>query len=154
LEPNSCYAYLLLCHHFHDTCVVAEGREGLLGFLSAYLPPGRPDTVFCWQVAVHPDARGRKWGLEMLRELLRRPGLARVAYLEATVGPSNLASAGLFRALARSLEAPCEESVLFDRNLFGRDAHEDERLFRIGPLKGGPIQPKEANHEPGNLHEA
>src|SRR5690606_39264906 len=54
LDVNSLYAYLLLCEHFSATCVVAESAGGLIdGFISAYVPPTRPDVIFVWQVAVH-----------------------------------------------------------------------------------------------------
>ncbi|MFB5598283.1 MAG: diaminobutyrate acetyltransferase, partial [Nitrosopumilaceae archaeon] len=35
LDVNSEYAYLLLCHHFSDTCAVAKKDSKVIGFLSA-----------------------------------------------------------------------------------------------------------------------
>src|SRR5690606_29326890 len=77
LDVDALYAYLLLCEHFSDTCVVAESAGGRIdGVVSAYLPPNRPDVIFAWQVAVDSRARGQRLGRAMLGELLQRPGLA------------------------------------------------------------------------------
>ncbi len=135
LDLNSIYTYLLLSEHFRQTCVLAEGPQGPDGFISAYIPPGKPDVLFVWQVAVHERARGRSLGRRMLLDLLARTGLSSIRYIETTVGPDNAASRGMFTGLARRLQAEVSESALFDRHLFGDACHDDERLIRIGPLR-------------------
>src|SRR5690606_17223851 len=55
LDPNSLYCNLLHCSHFSGTSVAAvrrdeQGKERLVGFISGYIPPGQPDTLFVWQV--------------------------------------------------------------------------------------------------------
>lgn len=134
LDVNSVYAYLLLCEHFRHTCIVAESGGRIDGFISAYLPPGRDDTLFIWQVAVHDRARGRRLAGAMLDQLLERPALAGIRYLETTVGPDNLASRRTFLSLAARMDAPVTERPLFVQQLFGGAAHEDEMLLRIGPF--------------------
>ncbi|HSO06929.1 MAG TPA: diaminobutyrate acetyltransferase [Pelomicrobium sp.] len=134
LDVNSTYLYLLLAHHFADTCILALAGERAVGFVSAYRPPGRPDTLFVWQVAVAPEARGQGLAGRMLRALLARPALRGVTRIETTVSPSNAASRGMFARLAADLAAPLEEGALFDAEYFGAEAHEDERLIAIGPF--------------------
>ncbi|GAA5233823.1 diaminobutyrate acetyltransferase [Verticiella sediminum] len=135
LDVNSTYAYLLLCHHFAGTCVVAELEGRVVGFISGYLPPEQPETFFVWQVAVHADARGRGLGQSMLRHLLQRPVSRHVHFLETTVSPSNAASRGMFSGLAKDLETDMSEQPLFDHTMFGEGAaHEDEMLLKIGPF--------------------
>lgn len=135
LDVNSCYAYLLVCHHHAQTSVVAESGGRILGFISGYLPPLQPDTFFVWQVAVHSDARGRRLGLSMLRYLLQQPVAKSTRYLETTVSPSNQASRATFARLAQDLETAMSEQALFDKAMFGEGAaHEDEMLLRIGPF--------------------
>src|SRR3546814_17448388 len=56
LDDNSLYCNLLQCSHFADTCALAEVGGRPLGWISGYLPPEAHDTLFIWQVAVHPDA--------------------------------------------------------------------------------------------------
>jgi len=139
LDLNSVYAYLLLCEHFRDTCVVACHGKRIDGFVSAYVPPGRPDLLFIWQVAVHGRARGQSLGKAMLRELLARPALQSIRHLETTVGPTNQASRRMFAGLARELGTCSIEEPLFDRTLFGADEHEDEMLLKIGPFGERPV---------------
>ncbi len=138
LDVNSVYSYLLLCEHFHQTCIVAERDAGIDGFISAYLPPAKEDVLFIWQVAVHERARGQGLGRRMLQQLLARPGLGHISSMETTVGPDNAASRGMFAAVARQFGATINESPLFEPTLFGPTAHEDERLLKIGPLRRMP----------------
>ncbi|ALM83765.1 diaminobutyrate acetyltransferase [Bordetella sp. N] len=141
LDLNSVYAYLLLCEHFPDTCVVAESAGGSIdGFISAYIPPASPDTLFIWQVAVHERARGHGLAGAMLRHLLGRPGLVHIRQLETTVGPDNQPSRRTFSGLASSLGAHIAEQPLFGKQLFGHgDDHDDEMLLRIGPFASVPV---------------
>lgn len=139
LDVNSLYAYLLLCEHFSETCVVAESRGGGIdGFISAYVPPNRPDVIFIWQVAVHTRARGQRLGRAMLRALLQREALKHVRHLETTVGPDNQASRRTFTGLAGELGAHISEQPFFDRQLFGGADHDDEMLLKIGPFSLPP----------------
>ena len=72
LDENSMYCNLIQCDHFADTCVVAELDGEIVGWISAYIKPGEPETVFVWQVAVSEKARGMGVGSRMLTELLER----------------------------------------------------------------------------------
>jgi L-2,4-diaminobutyric acid acetyltransferase len=139
LDANSPYAYLLLCAHFGETGLVWREQGRLRAFVLGYQPPGRSDTYFLWQVGVDPDDRGRGLARRSVTALLARLEARGVRFLEATVTPSNEASAALFRGVARRLEAPCEERTLFGPELFPPgDAHEAEVLFRIGPWSVSP----------------
>jgi L-2,4-diaminobutyric acid acetyltransferase len=66
--------------------------------------------------------------------LLHQILLSGVKYFEATVNPSNEASKRSFHKLAELLHAPCSEQLLFSQADFGNDGHEEEVLYRIGPL--------------------
>lgn len=136
LDLNSTYAYLLLCEHFADTCVIATRDGETVGFVSAYVPPRRSDVIFVWQVAVAAAARGEGLALRMLRELLERPAVRRCRWLETTVTPTNVPSTRLFYRLARDLRAVLEEKPMFHEEDFGTERHEAETLFRIGPIPG------------------
>lgn len=138
LDLNSIYTYLLLSEHFAQTCVIAESSTEPDGFISAYIPPHKPDVLFIWQVAVHQRARGRSLGRRMLIELLKRPQVRHIKFIETTVGPDNAASRGMFAGLARQLHTDVSESSFFDSHLFGDSGHEDERLIRLGPFSLPP----------------
>lgn len=135
LDVNSTYAYLLLAHHFAETCVLALEEGRVVGFVSAYVPPRQNDTLFVWQVAVHPDARGRGLGRQMLLALLARESLSHITRLETTVSPGNEASRAMFRAVARAVGASLEERTFFTPEMFGSEGHDEERLLVIGPFK-------------------
>src|SRR5690606_24057476 len=80
LEPNSTYAYLLLCTHFAETSVVAESGGALVGCALGYRVPSRPHTLFIWQIGVHPTAQRRGVALRLLDDLMRRPALRDVTH--------------------------------------------------------------------------
>jgi len=134
LDLNSRYTYLLLCDHFRDTCVIADIKDRIFGVVLGYRHPRKPNTLFVWQIAVEPNKRKRGIALSMLQQLLNRDYLNNISYVEATAIPSNEASAALFRSFGNQLEAPLEERVYFPSDLFGKDNHEEEVLFRIGPI--------------------
>ena len=134
LDANSGYLYLLLARDFADTCVVAEEAGQLLGFVTGYRRPAAPDTVFLWQVGLRPTAQGRGLGRRLVHAFLASPGARDAAYLETTVTPSNEPSRALFRAVARDFEAECRIGPCFLASQFPQAGHEDEELFRIGPL--------------------
>lgn len=131
LDLNSPYAYVLMCIHFRETCRVAVQGEKLVGFVVAYRPPERANTLFVWQVGVSPEARGRRVANRLLLELLS--DCREVRYLEASVTPDNGPSQALFRGVARDLEADCRELTFMPASLFPEE-HAPENLFRIGPF--------------------
>lgn len=134
LDLNSAYCYFLLTSHFSHTCVVAEQSGRLGGFLSAYFRPDIPDTLFVWQVAVHESLRGRGIARTMLTSLVARPECGSTRWIEATVGPSNAPSYGLFTSFARSRGISMAESEFLCAEAFGNENHDPELLLRIGPL--------------------
>jgi L-2,4-diaminobutyric acid acetyltransferase len=132
LEANTCYAYVLYCTHFADTCLVADNGNGFVGYILGYRPPKQPDTLFVWQIGVSENGRGKRLGQAMLRHLVE--SLPGVRYLEATVAPSNRASQRLFQRFAQMMEAQCVVKPFFGKTIFGEQGHEAEDLFRIGPF--------------------
>ena len=134
LDGNSLYCYLLMCHHFRETSVVALAGDKLVGFIMGYVVPDDPSTLFVWQIAVAGAAARRGIASAMLHQVVTRPALQKVRYLEATVTPSNQASAALFKSFATGAAAPCQTSEIFGSELFGGTAHEAEIRYRIGPI--------------------
>ncbi|SLN51855.1 diaminobutyrate acetyltransferase [Roseisalinus antarcticus] len=100
LDENSMYCNLLQCDHFRDTCILVELEGEIAGWVSAYVPPTDPDTVFVWQVAVHERARGIGLGRRMLDALLARPETRGTRRLQTTITSDNEASWALFRSFA------------------------------------------------------
>lgn len=132
LDPNSVYSYHLLSDHFRETCVVAEYQQEIAGFLSAYLIPNRPDTLFVWQVVVSPVLRGKHIATHMLEEVLSRDRAGSVKYVEATVNPDNVASRTLFTRLAERNGSRPKEHTYLDESAFGSaGGHDIETLLRI-----------------------
>ncbi|HET7649992.1 MAG TPA: diaminobutyrate acetyltransferase [Gammaproteobacteria bacterium] len=133
LEQNSAYAYLLLCTHFHDTCVVADRDGELLGCVLAYRPPREPGSLFVWQVGVAPAARGQGLGGEMLDAAVKLPACRNVQFITASVAADNRASRGLFAAFARRHNASIAEQEFLPADCFPH-THAAEPLLKIGPL--------------------
>jgi len=131
LDENSMYFNLIQCDHFADTCILAEREGQIVGWISGHIPPEKPDTLFVWQVAVSPAARGLGLAGRMLRALFDRPELADVSRIETTITRDNKPSWCLFRAFARKrggilTHAPhYEKTVHFDGN------HATEYLVEI-----------------------
>jgi L-2,4-diaminobutyric acid acetyltransferase len=143
LDTNSVYCNLLQCTHFRDTAVCARSEGRMVGFVSGYLIPARPDTLFVWQVVVAESARGRGLAIRMLTDLLERGSCRQAQYVETTITPVNTASQALFRKLAGTLDAAINVMPGFDREQHFEGRHESEELWRIGPIpKTQTRQPK------------
>lgn len=149
LDTNSLYCNLLQCLHFSDTSALAEDAQGVTGFVSGYLIPDEPETLFVWQVAV--DARGRGQGLagRLIQDILRRPHCSEVRYIKTTITPENTASWRLFEKLARQLEAETSSHVLFDEGAHFGGRHASEHQFIIGPFNNTLFNQK-TNNEHSN----
>lgn len=128
------------CEIFAGTSVVAyeEDSKNPVGFISGYIRPDAPDTLFIWQVAVHESQRGQGLATKMLFELLERQACKSVEYIEATVSPSNKPSQNLFLGLAQKLHTNYQISDYFMVEDFPQDEseeeHEEEWLYKIGPF--------------------
>lgn len=134
LDQNSIYCNCLQCSHFADTCMLAERDGDAVGWLSGYRPPASPDTLFIWQIAVHPDARGEGLGKELIETLLDSDACAGVRRIETTITAANDLSWALFKATAQSLGAPLRREPWFDRDDHFDGRHDTEHLVRIGPF--------------------
>jgi len=135
LERNTCYAYVLLCTHFAAGSLVAVQDGQLVGCVLGYLPPSQPDAMFVWQIGVRAEARGHGLATKLLDRFSGLPTYEECRFLETTVATTNQASRALFRGFARRCGVPCEEGPGFPAVLFLPESHEDEDLFRIGPLR-------------------
>ncbi len=151
LDQNSLYANLLQCSHFRDTCVLALRGADVVGFLSGYLLPNRDDTLFVWQVAVHPAHRGRRLARRMLDHLLARDICRQVQFLDTTVTSGNTASTALFAALARAHNTTLDREPLFDRQRHLNGNQDTEWLLHIGPFAQANGT---GNHDPAPDQEA
>lgn len=134
LDTNSSYCNLLQCSHFSSTSVAAELDGEIVGFISGYALPERPDTLFVWQVAVGEQARGIGLASRMLKHILARPHCAHIAYLETSITEDNQASWALFKSLAKTLPADFQSSEWMDKDTHFAGQHDSEALVRIGPF--------------------
>ncbi|MEW1696273.1 diaminobutyrate acetyltransferase [Streptomyces sp. NPDC093249] len=148
LDVNSPYSYLLWCRDFAATTAVARDAGGRpVGFVTGYLRPDAPRTLFVWQVAVDGSHRGTGVAGALLDALSDRVAAEHgLDALEATVTPDNTPSDRMFRTFARRRGAAVTQEVLFPSTVFPEppsgaagiaetdDGHQPEVLYRIAPL--------------------
>lgn len=138
LDTNSVYCNLLQCQHFSDTSVAALVDNRLVGFISAYLLPQDPETLFVWQVVVDARFRGRGLAKQMLGWLVAQSTTESARNLITSITPDNRASWSLFEGLARDWQAQLHKGMLFERERHFANQHDDEYLLRISPLPDRP----------------
>lgn len=134
LDVNSAYLYFLLADHFRDTCVIAQSDTEFCGFLTAYRLPRDPGTLFMWQIAVHPDWRGKGIASGLLDEVTQRPWFDAIRRVELTISPDNTASQALFRRWAAKLNRPLAVSPYLSSELLNsgqNTGHQPEDLYSI-----------------------
>ncbi|RVW00239.1 diaminobutyrate acetyltransferase [Rhodococcus xishaensis] len=133
LDLNSSYSYLMWCRDHWETSIVAELDGRTVGFVTGYIRPTAPLTLFVWQVAVDAEYRGRGIGLAMLGGLVDRLRGRSINMLETTITRDNAGSIAMFSALARSRGADIGRRPLFESEDFP-DGHAAEELYTIGPF--------------------
>ncbi|MEQ8320405.1 MAG: diaminobutyrate acetyltransferase [Rhodospirillales bacterium] len=141
LDENSVYCNLLQCSHFSETSSLAELGGDVAGFVSGYVVPEEPDSLFVWQVAVAPDARGLSLAKRMVFDILRRPSAKGIRRIKTTITPDNKASHGVFNSIARELGAEVDRDVLFDKEDHFDGQQKTEMLWDIGPFKRSDLMP-------------
>lgn len=131
LDENSMYCNLLQCDHFADTCVLGELDGKAVGWVSAYVMPNDPETLFVWQVAVAPAARGMGLGALMLTHVLGRKVCTGVRRLQTTITSENEASWALFRKFGRLQGSKLEVQPYYTQALHFNERHKTENLVTI-----------------------
>lgn len=131
LDENSMYCNLLQCDHFADTCVLADLSQEVVGWVSAYVMPNAPDTLFVWQVAVSDKARGRGLGALMLQSILNRPQCNGVTRLQTTITADNEASWSLFRKFSRLQGHRMDIAPYYTQALHFQEQHKTEHMVTI-----------------------
>lgn len=135
LDINSSYSYLMWSKYFNKTSIIAQCGEQVIGFVSGFLQPESPHTLFVWQVAVDESHRGKGLATKLINQLLSQVKEENVRFLEATVTPSNIPSSNLFKGIAKKHGTDCKVFECFSKDQFPDASHEVEMTYRIGPLK-------------------
>lgn len=132
LDENSLYCNLLQCDHFAGTSIIAERRDGeIVGWISGYLIPDEPQTLFIWQVAVAPSAQGRGIAGKMLSKLVERDICSNVSALKTTITDDNGASWALFSSFAKMQGGALKREAYFEQDTHFGGAHATEHMVTI-----------------------
>ncbi len=152
LDGNSVQCTLLQCGHFAKTSVAAFSNGELVGFVSAYCPPGEPHTLFVWQVVVAQHWREHGLGKHMLHWLVDQPDCLHCTRMVTAIAIKNTVSWSLFDSFARDIGAIPIKSFVTSLDRKKRHAPK-EYLLRIAPLPhcpdvvmGDPLDDMRANH--------
>lgn len=135
LDVNSTYCVLLQTTHFAATCILAEQNGRPVGWVSGYVPPNQPESLFVWQVAVAEVARGTGLAGRMLDALVARPALGGLTALRTTITADNSASWRLFESFARRHGGELSRAPLFEQDAHFAGHHATEIEF-VAALKG------------------
>lgn len=128
ISPSS---YRQLCRRTADTSLVARDGNRVVGLITAYRRPTRPDTLLVRQIAVSPSYRRCGVGRAMLVCVKNRDAGSGVGWLEAKIRASSHASRRLFQSFAIAAELRYAELELTPDNCFP-PPHEPEILVRMG----------------------
>lgn len=133
VDSNPAYFYLLWCHEFANTSIVATVDDQVMAFLLGYLRQDLPDTLVVWQAGVDPAYRVFGLRLRMLNEVIDRNVDRGVHFFETTVTRDDKAIIRVVERFARQRAARVVKQILFDADHFP-DEHAAEILYCVGPL--------------------
>lgn len=135
LELNSAYMHNLFCQHFTQTCVVGfDSCDNMVSYLLGYKPPSQQDTLFVWQLGVHPAQQRCGLGLAMLSTLTTDLG---VSYLQASMTDSNVASNNMFQKFAQDKQCQWQTTKdwVSEDDFPSDERRPAETLYVVGPFK-------------------
>lgn|SRR5690625_11518 len=131
LDLNSPYAYVLWGAEFSASSIVVEVEGRVVGFVTGFLRPSEPDTIFVWQVGVDADQRGKGLAARLLHRLMDRTEAEHgTVRLRTTISPDNEASKRTFGAVARDRGMTLSSEDYLGAELLG-EGHEPEDLYTI-----------------------
>ena len=130
LDLNSSYAYVLWGAEFSDSSIVVEVDGRVVGFVTGFLRPSEPESIFVWQVGVDADQRGKGLAARLLHHLMDRLAEHGVVRLRTTISPDNEASKRTFGAVARDRGMTLSREDYLSAELLG-EGHEPEDLYTI-----------------------
>src|SRR5690625_7976148 len=110
LDVNSSYSYLMWGKYFSKSSIVAEIDHELIGFVTGFLQPNSPNSLFVWQIAVDPKHRGKKLATRLIDTLLDEQKSSDVCYAEAAVTANNIPSSKLGKGSPKELKTCCDFS--------------------------------------------
>ena len=96
------HVYKIMSDHFGDTFFIAKDKKGdntseIAGFMMGFISRKIESTLFIWQIAVSPQAQGKKTGSKLLRHTIDYAiKTADCNAVIATVETDNTASQHLF----------------------------------------------------------
>lgn len=135
LDANSAYCNLLQASYFSDTSIIADLDGELFGFITGFRAPTDPSTLFVWQVAVAPAARGMGLAGSMLNALVQRLIPDGVRYVQTTITKDNEASWALFKGFAKKQSVQLEHEPFYSSVEHFRGLHATEHRLTIGPIQ-------------------
>ncbi len=133
VDSNPAYFYLLWCHEFANTSIVATVDDQVMAFLLGYLRQDLPDTLVVWQAGVDPAYRVFGLRLCMLNEVIDRNVDRGVNFFETTAGLDDKAIIRVVERFACQRAARVVKQILFGADQFP-DEHATEMLYSVGPF--------------------
>ncbi|MCM8540934.1 MAG: diaminobutyrate acetyltransferase [Lentisphaeraceae bacterium] len=128
LDLNSVYCYMMICHHYGNSCYIAESDNKLAGFVTSYYLPEHLETLFVWQIGVNPEMRGCGVASQLLDSIVKKH--PNVNEINTTIEPGNTASITLFSSFAKRNDFSLDSKKFIRKEDFPVSApHADEDLF-------------------------
>lgn len=105
LDQNSAYCNFLQSSHFQHTCLIAEQQELLVGFVSAYRKPEKPNELFIgkWRcIRLHV---GKAWHIRWSNICLGVVSYRISRFLKPLLPRKTKHLGGYFKSLIGSMES-------------------------------------------------
>lgn len=96
----------LFLDHFHRTSMVAEGPDGMAGFLIGFLSPSAADEAYIHFVGVSPAARGAGLGRTLYERFFALARAHDRRVVKAITSPVNEASIAFHRRMGFTVTGP------------------------------------------------
>jgi len=114
----------LFLDHFHRTSLVAEGPQGLSGFLVGILSPSEREQAYIHFVGVHPQARNNGLARTLYNQFFQIARSRDRRIVKAITSPANGASIAFHRRLGFTVtgpvsdyDGPGQDLIVFKRSI-------------------------------------
>ena len=112
LEVDSIHSFINYCRYSHETSLILEESNRILGFIFGSIDSNESNTIFIHQIFIEPEYRRKGLATFMLFNLLSRIQTKKINSLKTIIFINDTQLDAFYKSITKKLETKCNGIVL------------------------------------------